>query len=99
MGWKSPPGGSNLCIMVLRVPVPNRPNSFCMQCGVPSCTHNALTCAWTPRWQGTAGDLPSRAVQGFSFLPGQNGLKMGGIVPFQHPKGSWITFGKTHFRP
>ena len=28
---------------------------------------------------------------------GQNGLKMGGIVRFEHPKWSKITFGKTRF--
>ena len=59
MGKKrqQPPKGLNLCLRVLRVPSPNGPNSFSSGCGVPQRTHNARTCAFTPRGQGTKPEM------------------------------------------
>ena len=46
-------------LLVLQVPIPHRPNSVSIDCGVPLHRHNALTCAFIPRWEGTSHQMPS----------------------------------------
>ena len=43
-----PPKASNLSLTILRVPVPNGPDSFCSGYGAPWGTHNALASTRTP---------------------------------------------------
>ena len=93
MGIKDqrPPGGSKLCIIV-PVPAFNRPRSFCMRCGIPLCTHNALTWAWTPVGKAQQVMCHQAAVQGLHFgYVGAKGAKKANDSPEGRNCASWFS--------